>query len=393
MGKICDWVESRLPVKAFFKHHFVDYLVPVNLNFWYFFGAFSIVVLVNQIITGIWLAMVYTPTATEAFNSVEYIMRHVPFGWLLRYLHSTGASAFFIVVYLHMYRGIMYGSYQAPRELLWLTGVVLFLLLMAEAFTGYVLPWGQMSYWGAKVITSIFGAIPGVGEGLVHWIQGDYLLSTVTLHRFFAFHVIAFPLLILALVGLHVVALHCVGSNNPEGVKQKKSVGFHPYYTVKDFMAVSGFLFVFAWVVFYKPDFFGLFLEHDNYQPANLMITPELIKPVWYFSPFYAMLRAVPDKLLGAVVMLFGVLVLALLPWLDCSKHRSIRHKGKWSKIAIVLLVISFSTLGFLGAQPAQGIYVLLARVMTIIYFLCFILMPIYTRFEKPKDLSGGGDD
>lgn len=394
-----SWLEQRLPVKAFCKQHLVDYFAPKNLNFWYFFGVFSLVVLVNQLLTGIWLAMVYTPTAEQAFASVEHIMRHVPFGWLLRYMHSTGASAFFIVVYLHIYRALMYGSYKAPRELLWLTGVFLFVLLIAESFTGYVLPWGQMSYWGAKVIVSIFGAIPWVGASLVQWIQGDFVVSSVTLHRFFAFHVIAVPLLLIGMVGLHIVTLHCVGSNNPEGIEIRSQldidgqpidgIRFHPYYTVKDFMGVVGFLFVFCWVVFYAPDFGGLFLEHDNFQMANPMVTPLHIKPVWYFSPFYAMLRAVPDKLYGAVVMFAGVLVLALMPWLDRSVVKSIRYKGVFSKVALVVLVGSFSILGWLGTQPAQGGALFLARLMTILYFMCFLLMPLYTRLESTRAVPG----
>ena len=389
MSDKISWLERRLPVKQFLTHHFVNYLMPRNLNFWYLFGAFSVLVLVNQLITGIWLAMVYTPTAEQAFSSIEQLMRHVPFGWLLRYLHSTGASAFFIVIYLHIYRAIMYGSYKAPRELLWLTGVLLFVLLMAEAFTGYVLPWGQMSYWGAKVIISLFGAIPLVGDTLVHWLQGDFVLSAITLKRFFAFHVIAVPLILIGMVVLHIIALHCVGSNNPDGNKKdktKKDISFHPFYTVKDCMAIVGFLFIFLAVVFYLPEFFGLFLEHDNFVQANPIITPMHIKPVWYFSPFYAMLRAVPDKLFGAVVMFSGVGVLALLPWLDRGKNSSIRHKGAYSKFAIVVLVVSFSSLGYLGAQAATVENVILARVMTICYFLCFLLMPIYTKLENKND-------
>lgn len=384
-----SWLESRLPVRKFLKHHFVQYLMPRNLNFWYLFGAFSVLVLVNQIITGIWIAMVYTPSAEQAFSSIEHLMRHVPFGWLLRYLHSTGASAFFIVIYLHMYRAIIYGSYKAPRELLWLTGVFLFFLLMAEAFTGYVLPWGQMSYWGAKVIISLFGSVPLIGDSLVNWIQGDLVLSAVTLKRFFSFHVIAFPLVLIGFVIIHIVALHCVGSNNPDGNKSDKSkplIPFHPFYTVKDCMSIVAFLFVFLSVVFYLPEFFGLFLEHDNFIQANPIITPVQIKPVWYFSPFYAMLRAVPDKLFGAVVMFSGVGVLALMPWLDRSKNNSIRYKGIYSKIAIICLVVSFSCLGYLGAQAATTSNVVFARIMTLVYFLCFILMPFYTKLEKTND-------
>jgi ubiquinol-cytochrome c reductase cytochrome b subunit len=387
------WLNARMPVKAFFVEHLVNYFAPKNLNFWYFFGVFSLVVLVNQVLTGIWLTMVYTPTEAEAFASIEHIMRHIPYGWLLRYMHSTGASAFFIVVYLHMYRALLYGSYQAPRELLWLTGCVLFMILMAESFTGYVLPWGQMSYWAAKVVGELFGTIPWIGDTLVTWVQGDYVISGVTLHRFFAFHVIAVPLILVGMVVMHIVALHCVGSNNPEGVEINKrldqsnqpidGVRFHPYYTVKDLMGVLGFLVLFAWVLFYAPDLGGLFLEPDNFQQANTMVTPAQIKPVWYFSPFYAMLRAVPDKAYGALVMLSAVVILCFLPWLDRSPVRSIRYKGRGSKCALVILVISFSALGFLGTQPAINGYVVMARVMTILYFACFLLMPWYTRWEQ----------
>lgn len=385
------WIERRLPIGAFLKQHLQEYFVPKNLNFWYLFGVFSLVVLINQIFTGIWLTMYYTPTAGAAFASVEHIMRHVHYGWLLRYLHSTGASAFFAVVYLHMYRGIMYGSYKFPRELLWLTGCILFLLLMAEAFTGYVLPWGQMSYWASKVIVSLFGALPK-GQHLVHLVQGDYSISEVTLHRFFSFHVIAFPLILIGMVVFHIIALHAVGSNNPDGVEINEQldeqgrpldgIAFHPYYTVKDLFGVLIFLILFLTVVFYAPTFFGLFLEPENFLPANALVTPPHIKPVWYFSPFYAILRAVPSKGLGALAMFAAVFALFLLPWLDRSPVRSIRYKGICSKVAIVLFVISFSALGLLGTLPATVLYVELARIFSGIYFACFLLMPWYTKFE-----------
>ena len=385
------WIERRLPIGAFLRKHLHDYIAPKNLNFWYYFGVFSLVVLLNQIVTGIWLTMYYTPTADSAFSSVEHIMRHVHYGWLLRYLHSTGASAFFAVVYLHMYRGIMYGSYKFPRELLWLTGCLLFLLLMAEAFTGYVLPWGQMSYWASKVIVSLFGALPK-GQHIMHFVQGDYGISEVTLHRFFSFHVIAFPLLIIGMVVLHITALHAVGSNNPDGIdiyeqldehgKPLDGVAFHPYYTVKDFYGILVFLLLFLAVVFYLPTFFGLFLEPENFIPANPLLTPEHIKPVWYFSPFYAVLRAVPDKSLGAIAMFAAVFILFLLPWLDNSPVRSIRYKGKLSKLALVLFVISFSGLGLLGTLPATPGHTFFARIFTIVYFACFLLMPYFTKYE-----------
>lgn len=386
------WIDQRLPVTAFFNKHLKEYIAPKNLNFWYYFGVFSLVVLVNQIITGIWLTMYYTPTGEHAFASVEHIMRHVNYGWLLRYLHSTGASAFFAVIYLHMYRGIMYGSYKFPRELLWLTGCLLFLLLMAEGFTGYVLPWGQMSYWASKVIVSLFGALPK-GQHIVHFIQGDYSISEVTLHRFFSFHVIAFPLLIISMVVMHIVTLHAVGSNNPDGIdiyeqldengKPIDGIPFHPYYTVKDLFGVLMFLALFLAVVFYAPTFFGLFLEPENFMSANPLVTPPHIKPVWYFSPFYAILRAVPDKSLGAIMMFAAVFALFLLPWLDRSPVRSIRYKGLCSKVALVLFVISFSGLGLLGTLPASDTYVLCARILTAVYFACFILMPWYTKYES----------
>lgn len=398
------WIERRLPIGAFMRSHLHNYIAPKNLNFWYFFGVFSLVILVNQLITGIWLTMYYTPTGEHAFASVEHIMRHVHYGWLLRYLHSTGASAFFAVVYLHMYRGIMYGSYKFPRELLWLSGCLIFLLLMAEAFTGYVLPWGQMSYWASKVIVSLFGALPK-GQHVMSFIQGDFSISEVTLHRFFSFHVIAFPLIIVGMVVMHIIMLHSVGSNNPDGIdiyeqldehgKPLDGIAFHPYYTVKDLYGVIVFLSLFLAVVFYAPTFFGLFLEPENFMPANPLVTPPHIKPVWYFSPFYAILRAIPDKSLGAIAMFAAVFMLFIMPWLDKSPVRSIRYKGSLSKLFLVIFVISFSALGLLGTLPASDLYVLFARVFTILYFLVFLLMPFYTRFElaqePPKRLTMGG--
>lgn len=395
-SNVMSWIESRLPVGAFLRSHLHDYIAPKNLNFWYFFGVFSLVVLVNQIITGIWLTMYYTPTGADAFASVEHIMRHVHYGWLLRYMHSTGASAFFAVIYLHMYRGIMYGSYKFPREILWISGCLLFLLLMAEAFTGYVLPWGQMSYWASKVIVSLFGSLPK-GQHVMHFIQGDYSISEVTLHRFFSFHVIAFPLLIIGMVVMHIIALHSVGSNNPDGIdiyqqlgsdgKPLDGVSFHPYYTVKDLYGVLVFLILFFSVVFYAPTFFGYFLEPENFIPANPLVTPPHIKPVWYFSPFYAILRAVPSKSMGAVIMFLAVFMLFLMPWFDKSPVRSIRYKGQLSKFFLVLFVISFSALGLLGTLPATGTYVFLARLFTFLYFVCFLIMPWYTKYETCKDL------
>lgn len=393
MKGLLTWVDARFPLISTWKNHASEYYAPKNFNFYYFFGSLALVVLLNQLLTGIWLTMFYTPSAAEAFNSVEYIMRDVNYGWLLRYMHSTGASAFFIVIYLHMFRGLLYGSYQKPRELVWLLGMVLFILLMAEAFFGYLLPWGQMSYWGAQVITSLFGAIPYIGDNLVTWIRGDYTVANATLQRFFALHVVGIPLLLLLLVFLHLVALHKVGSNNPEGVEIKKylneqgkpldGIPFHPYYTVKDFVGVLVFLIGFFAVVFFVPDMGGYFLEHDNFAPADPLTTPEHIAPVWYLTPFYAMLRAIPNKLFGVVVMGSSILILLLIPWLDRSPVKSIRYKGKFSKYALVALVISFVALGYLGMTTMTPFNQFLARVFACIYFAFFLLMPLYSRLEK----------
>jgi ubiquinol-cytochrome c reductase cytochrome b subunit len=350
-----------------------------------------------QIITGIFLTMNYKPDAALAFASVEYIMRDVEWGWLIRYLHSTGASAFFVVIYLHMFRGLMYGSYKQPRELIWIFGMLLYVVLMAEAFMGYLLPWGQMSYWGAQVIISLFGAIPVVGEQLALWIRGDFVVADATLNRFFAFHVIALPIVLLGLVVMHILALHEVGSNNPDGVEIKKTkdangkpldgIPFHPYYTVKDLVGVVAFLFIFALVLFYAPEGGGWFLEKDNFVPADPLKTPEHIVPLWYFTPFYAILRAVPDKLMGVIAMGLAIVMLFLLPWLDRSKVRSVRYRGPYFRTALVVFVISFIALGYLGTQAATSLYTMLARVFTVLYFAFFILMPFYTRFDKDKEV------
>ena len=393
MKGLVTWVNDRFPLIKTWNEHFSEYYAPKNFNFFYFFGSLAIVVLANQLLTGLWLTMFYTPTAEGAFSSVEYIMRDVNYGWLLRYMHSTGASAFFIVIYLHMFRGIMYGSYKKPRELVWLIGVLLFILLLAEAFFGYLLPWGQMSYWGAQVITSLFGAIPYVGESMVVWLRGDYNISTVTLQRFFALHVIGVPILFLILVFLHIVALHAVGSNNPEGIEIKNhkddkgkpldGIAFHPYYTVKDIFGMGVFFILFFLVVFYAPEMGGYFLEHANFTPANPLTTPEHIAPVWYMTPYYAMLRAVPDKFLGVVVMFASIVVYFLIPWLDRSPVRSIRYKGIWSRLMLTAFVISFLILGYLGTVAVTPIKMYLAQFFTVIYFSFFLLMPIYTRFEN----------
>ena len=394
-SKLMGWIDYRFPLTAMYNDHMAKYPAPKNLNFWYFFGSLAMLVLVNQIITGIWLTMNYNPSAEGAFASVEYIMRDVDYGWLLRYMHSTGASAFFVVVYLHMFRGMIYGSYQKPRELLWIFGMLIFLVLMAEAFMGYLLPWGQMSFWGAQVIISLFGAIPVIGEDLTLWIRGDYVISGATLNRFFALHVIALPLVLVMLVAMHILALHEVGSNNPDGIDIKKhkdangwpldAVAFHPYFTVKDMIGVAGFLFFFCAIIFFKPDMWGYFLEKPNFEQANAFKTPEHIAPVWYFTPFYAILRAIPDKLLGVIAMGAAIAVLFVLPWLDRSPVKSMRYKGWMSKIWLWVFCISFVILGVLGVLAPTPGRTLLSQVCTFLYFAYFILMPFYTRLEKTK--------
>lgn len=397
MNKLFDWINARIPLTATYNKHVGEYPAPKNFNFWYFFGSLAMLVLVNQIITGIWLTMNYNPSAEGAFASIEYIMRDVEYGWLLRYMHSTGASFFFIVVYLHMFRGLIYGSYQKPRELLWIFGMLLFLVLMAEAFMGYLLPWGQMSFWGAQVIISLFGAIPGIGDALTLWIRGDYVISGVTLNRFFALHVIALPLVLVLLVFLHIVALHEVGSNNPDGIEIKKNkdengwpkdaIPFHPYYTVKDIMGVAGFLFFFCYVIFFNPEMGGYFLEPPNFEAANGLKTPPHIAPVWYFTPFYAILRAIPDKLLGVVMMGLSIAVLFLLPWIDRGKVRSFRYRSRFHTLNIGMFVISFIALGILGTLPATPLYTLLSQIFTLCYFMFFVLLFFYSKNERTKPL------
>lgn len=392
-----NWVLDRFPLTKLWNDHMAQYYAPKNFNFWYFFGSLALLVLVNQFVTGILLTMNYKPDAQLAFDSVEYIMRDVNWGWLVRYMHSTGASAFFIVVYLHMFRGLLYGSFKQPRELIWIFGMLIFVALMAEAFMGYLLPWGQMSYWGAQVIISLFSAIPVIGDELSLWIRGDYVVSDATLNRFFAFHVISVPLVLVLLVFLHLVALHEVGSNNPDGIEIKKNkspdgipldgIPFHPYYTVKDIVGVGVFLLFFATVVFYMPEMGGYFLEHVNFIPADPMKTPEHIAPVWYFTPFYAILRAIPDKFAGVIGMGGAIVVMFLLPWLDRSEVKSIRYRGGAYKKALLLFVISFLGLSYLGTQPATPAATTMARIFTAIYFGFFLLMPLYTRWEKSKPL------
>ena len=392
---VIGWLDQRMPVVDFWNKHIGQYYAPKNFNFWYYFGGLALLMLVNQILTGIFLTMHYVPTEEGAFASVEYIMRDVPYGWLIRYMHSTGASFFFVVVYLHMFRAFMYGSYKKPRELIWVLGVLIMLVLMAEAFLGYVLPWGQMSFWGAQVIVSLFGAIPKIGPTLVEWIQGDYLPSGATINRFFALHVIAMPLAILGLVVLHLGALHEVGSNNPDGVEIKKlkdasgkpldGIPFHPYYTVKDMFGAAFFLIIFASVIFFNPTFGGLFLEHDNFIQANALVTPLHIKPVWYFTPFYAMLRAIPDKLGGVIVMGSATMILFTLPWLDRSPAKSIRYRGIWSKILLFSFAFVFVVLGWLGSQAGSDTQTLVARICTAIYFGFFPALYFVSAYDKVK--------
>jgi ubiquinol-cytochrome c reductase cytochrome b subunit len=439
-ARLFEWVDARFPLSTLWKEHLSEYYAPKNFNFWYYFGSLALLVLVLQIVTGIFLTMNYKPDAALAFASVEYIMREVPWGWLIRYLHSTGASFFFICVYLHMFRALLYGSYRKPRELTWLFGFFIFLCLMAEGFFGYLLPWGQMSYWGAQVIVNLFGAIPIVGEDLAIWIRGDYVIGDATLNRFFAFHVIAVPLVLLGLVVAHIMALHETGSNNPDGIEIKDTIDpktghpadgipFHPYYTVKDLFGTAVFLLVFSVIMFFAPELGGYFLEHNNFFPADPLKTPPHIAPVWYFTPYYSVLRATTDELLwviGIAVLVFmvwaflrrgsgktrmvllgsGVVLLALLflleakvwgvllmgasvvifaflPWLDRSPVKSIRYKGWMYKLALFLFVVSFVVLGYLGMQVPTTLLTRIAQVFTIIYFAFFLLMPWYTSIDK----------
>ena len=395
LGGLIGWVDDRFPLLSLWNDHLAKFYAPKNFNFWYFFGSLALLVLVIQIVTGIWLTMNYKTSAELAFGSVEYIMRDVDYGWLIRYMHSTGASLFFVVVYLHMFRGLLYGSYRKPRELIWIVGMLIYVALMAEAFLGYLLPWGQMSFWGAQVIISLFGAIPVVGEPLAEWIRGDFVVSDATLNRFVAFHVVALPLVLLGLVAAHILALHEVGSNNPDGIEIKHhkdaagvpldGIAFHPYYTVKDLFGVGVFLIIFFAIVFYAPTMNGWFLEANNFIPADPLTTPEHIVPLWYFTPFYAILRAVPDKLFGVLLMGGAIMVLFLMPWLDRGRVRSIRYRGPVYKTALAVFVISFVALGYLGTQPASGVYVTLARLFSVLYFAFFLLMPWYSAIDPTK--------
>jgi len=406
------WFDARMPsVAQEYKKHLAEYYAPKNFNFWYYFGSLAMFVLVIQIVSGIWLTMSYKPDAALAFGSVEYIMRDVPGGWIIRYIHSTGASAFFLVVYLHMFRAMLYGSYKTPRELIWIFGVLIYFCLMGEAFFGYLLPWGQMSYWGAQVIVNLFGTVPFIGPDLAVWIRGDYVVSDATLNRFFALHVIALPLALLGLVVVHLLALHDVGSNNPDGVEIKKlkdangkpldGIAFHPYYTVKDIVGVVFFLLIFCTVLFFAPEMGGYFLEYNNFVPADSLVTPAHIAPVWYFTPYYSILRAVPplfySQFPGVLAMGLAVLVLFFLPWLDRSPVKSIRYRGPYYKIALGMFVVTFLVLGYLGTVPtnAWGQFgpwlgeaeraTVVARIGTLLYFLFFILMPWYTARDSVK--------
>jgi ubiquinol-cytochrome c reductase cytochrome b subunit len=438
---VLTWIDARFPLMSMWRDHLSEYYAPKNFNFWYYFGSLAMLVLVLQIVTGIFLVMHYKPSAADAFASVEYIMRDVPWGWLIRYMHSTGASAFFIVVYLHMFRGVMYGSYRKPRELIWIFGMIIYLMLMAEAFFGYLLPWGQMSFWGAQVIVNLFDALPIIGPDLSLWIRGDYVVSDATLNRFFAFHVIAIPLALVALVAAHILALHEVGSSNPDGVELKKTldanghpvdgIPFHPYYTVKDLLGVVVFLIVFCAILFFMPEFGGYFLEYNNFNPADPLKTPPHIAPVWYFTPYYSILRATTSSfmwvLAGAAIamgllvarsvttqkarMLVLIVVLALIagfftidakvwgvalmggavvifffmPWLDRSPVKSIRYKGRLYKTALTIFVIAFLVLGYFGTQPVTDIATFIAQFFTVLYFAFFALMPWYSRLDKTR--------
>ncbi len=389
---VMGWIDDRFPLTKTWNKHVGEYYTPKNFNVWYLMGVLALVILVNQILTGIWLTMNFDPTAEGAFDSVEYIMRDVDWGWLLRYMHSTGASAFFIVIYLHMFRGLMYGSYRKPRELKWTFGMIIFVLLMAEAFMGYLLPWGQMSYWGAQVIINLFGAI---SEDLGVWIRGDYVISGVTLTRFFALHVAAVPLAIIIMVFLHIIALHHVGSMNPDGIEiklvkdengiPKDGIPFHPYYTVKDLSGIIVFLILFSGIIFFAPGMGGYFLEAPNFLPADPLKTPAHIAPVWYFTPFYSVLRAIPDKLFGVAGMGGAILVLFLLPWLDRSPVKSIRYKDWIYKTILGIFLFAFFGLGYLGTQTPTPLYTFLGRIFTLIYFSFFLLMPFWSRLGTTR--------
>ena len=395
--KVLNWINYRLPIINTFERHLSKHPVPKKVNFWYLFGALASIVLILQIVTGIWLMMPYSNTEDGAFASIEYIMRDVDYGWIIRYMHTTGASMFFAIVYLHMFRGLLYGSYKKPKELVWIFGMTIYLIMMAEGFLGYVLPYGQMSYWGAQVIISLFGAIPYVGESLEVWVRGDYYISGITISRFFALHVVALPLILIALVFLHLVALHEVGAGNPEGVDIEEyidedgvpldSVPFFPYKVLSAMPAIGVFGLVFCIIMFFFPEGGGYFLELANFEEANPLVTPEHIAPVWYYAPYYTMLRAIPDPLGGLIVMAAAVAILFVVPWLDRSNVASIRYKGILSKIAIVLFVVSFITLGYLGTVTVTETGKIMSVICTVMYFAFFFLMPVYTSIEKTYEV------
>ena len=395
--KVLSWINYRLPIVNTFERHLSKHPVPKKVNFWYLFGALASIVLILQIVTGIWLMMPYSNTEEGAFASIEYIMRDVDYGWIIRYMHTTGASMFFAIVYLHMFRGLLYGSYKKPKELVWIFGATIYLVMMAEGFLGYVLPYGQMSYWGAQVIISLFGAIPYIGESLEVWVRGDYYISGITISRFFALHVVALPLILIALVFLHLVALHEVGAGNPEGVDIEEfvdedgvpldSVPFFPYKVLSAMPAIGVFGLVFCIIMFFFPEGGGYFLELANFEEANPLVTPEHIAPVWYYAPYYTMLRAVPDPFGGLIVMAAAVAIIFIVPWLDRSNVASIRYKGILSKIAIVMFVVSFITLGYLGTVTVTETGKIMSIICTVMYFAFFLLMPIYTSIEKTYEV------
>lgn len=395
--KLFPWLTKRLPINELISRHLTQYYLPRNLNFWYFFGALSLFTLFLQIMSGVWLTMFYTPTPQEAFNSIETIMREVPYGWLLRYLHSTGASAFFIIIYCHIFRSLLYGSYKKPRELVWILGMGLYVTLLIEAFMGYLLPWGQASYWASQVSISLLGSIPIVGQSLMGWVLGNSFVSGETLHRFFALHIIGIPLFLLFLTWLHLVALHKVGSNNPEGFSLQKrlsftkkslaTVPFHPYYTVKELFALLIFLIIFSVIVFFNPEMNGYFLESTNFIPADPLLTPNTIKPLWYLAPFYGVLCAVPNKLLGIFSMLAIIGILFILPWLDYSPVRSMRYRGNYSRLALAIFIISFCSLSYLSNTTFISNKIIWIQISLLLYFLYFCLMPLYTKYEKHRPL------
>ena len=395
--KVLNWINYRLPIVNTFERHLSKHPVPKKVNFWYLFGALASIVLILQIVTGIWLMMPYSNTEEGAFASIEYIMRDVDYGWIIRYMHTTGASMFFAIVYLHMFRGLLYGSYKKPKELVWIFGATIYLVMMAEGFLGYVLPYGQMSYWGAQVIISLFGAIPYIGESLEVWVRGDYYISGITISRFFALHVVALPLILIALVFLHLVALHEVGAGNPEGVDIEEfvdddgvpldSVPFFPYKVLSAMPAIGIFGLVFCIIMFFFPEGGGYFLELANFEEANPLVTPEHIAPVWYYAPYYTMLRAVPDPLGGLIVMAAAVAIIFIVPWLDRSNVASIRYKGILSKLAMIMFVVSFITLGYLGTVTVTETGKIMSIICTLIYFEFFLLMPIYTSIEKTYEV------